>query len=73
MACLFYVQALIDGKGVYKQAVTAVSGPYLGQKPPEQNLGADHIMYCILYFGYHPNPLTKGQNRCILRSYYRKR
>ena len=50
MACLFYVQALIDGKGVYKQAVTAVSGPYLGQKPPEQNLGADHIMYCILYF-----------------------
>jgi hypothetical protein len=49
MACLFYVQALIDGKGVYKQAVTAVSGPYLGQKPPEQNLGADHIMYCILY------------------------
>jgi hypothetical protein len=52
MACLFYVQALIDGKGVYKQAVTAVSGPYLGQKPPEQNLGADHIMYCILYLHY---------------------
>jgi len=43
------VKAFIDFKGFKVFGVMAVSYPHFSQKPPERNLGSDHIMYCILY------------------------